>query len=192
VRSSGESPGKVRGYAIVFDSPSQNLGGFVEEIAPGALATTMRRLQDGTHDFLAMTEHSPGNLLGRYSAGGLKLSVDRIGLAFELELPATNLGRDVFELTSRGILNACSFSFAKIKDSWPAAGKRRVEDMIAFELSLVANPAYRATSVVAVRGASDSTAWTRARLRSMSARPSTAALGKRTVPKDARPGVEWR
>ena len=101
------------GYASVFDSLSQNLGGFVERVAPGAFRSTLKQA-----DVRALFNHEPDHLLGRTGNGTLRLSEDDRGLRYEVDLPDTTLGRDVAELLRRTDLYGSSFGFRVIDDSW--------------------------------------------------------------------------
>ena len=101
------------GYASVFDSLSQNLGGFVERVAPGAFRSTLKQA-----DVRALFNHEPDYLLGRTGNGTLRLSEDDRGLHYEVDLPDTTLGRDVATLLRRGDLYGSSFGFRVIDDSW--------------------------------------------------------------------------
>ena len=78
----------VEGYALKFNKPSKDLGGFVETIDARAL--------DGVNmeDVKLFLNHDSGNLLGRTKSGTLQLSVDEVGLKFRCELPNTTLGND--------------------------------------------------------------------------------------------------
>ena len=101
------------GYAAAFNRLSQNLGGFVERGAP---ATFRSRLNQS--DVRALFNHEPDHLLGRSSTGTLRLSEDDHGLRYEVDLPATTLGRDVAELLRRGDISGSSFGFRTISDEW--------------------------------------------------------------------------
>jgi len=101
------------GYAAVFDSLSGNLGGFLERIEPGTFRSTLKQA-----DVTALFNHDPNNLLGRSSAGTLRLEEDDKGLRYEVDLPYTSLGRDVAELLRRRDLQSSSFGFRTISDSW--------------------------------------------------------------------------
>jgi HK97 family phage prohead protease len=174
----GSSPGILAGYAAMFNRPSVPLP-FIEVLAPGAFRSSLARVREGDHDILAFTEHDRRNLLGRLTAGNLTLAEDERGLRFTLELPDTQLGRDTRELVQRGILRGMSFSFAVKKESWgkTEAGhpRRTVQDMLLYEVSMVATPAYPSTSVVAARSVADSVAWTIATLKAATARPAPTA-----------------
>ncbi len=112
LRTEGETVVAV-GYAAVFNSLSSNLGGFCEDIRPGAFAKTLQE-----SDTRAMWNHDPNHLLGRVSAGTLRLAEDDHGLAYEVDLPKTTLGRDIAELLRRGDVTGSSFGFRVIEDSW--------------------------------------------------------------------------
>ena len=101
------------GYAAVFDKLSQNLGGFVERIAPGAFRSTLKQA-----DVRALYNHEPDHLLGRSAAGTLRMVEDDKGLRYEVDLPNTTLGRDVAELLRRGDISGSSFGFRTISDEW--------------------------------------------------------------------------
>ena len=101
------------GYAAKFETRSDNLGGFVETVARTAFTKT---LSEG--DIVALRDHDTSRLLGRVSAGTLRLSVDQIGLHYEIDLPDTSEGRDTGELLSRGDLRGSSFGFRAIEDDW--------------------------------------------------------------------------
>ena len=69
IREEGDTITAV-GYAAVFDRLSQNLGGFVERIAPGAFRSTLKQA-----DVRALFNHEPDHLLGRSSTGTLRMMV---------------------------------------------------------------------------------------------------------------------
>lgn len=138
----------VEGYAIVFNSESRDLGGFTEIVMPDAVDNALER----NSDVLALYDHDYGQILGRQAANTLKLSKDEKGLKFELDLPPTQLGRDVFALIERGDLRGNSFGFTIEKDNWKKDkdGKvvrtiEQIKDL--FEISIVSMPAYEATEV---------------------------------------------
>ena len=101
------------GYAAIFDRLSGNLGGFLERIEPGTFRSTLKQA-----DVTALFNHDPNHLLGRSSAGTLRLAEDDKGLRYEVDLPDTTLGRDVAELLRRGDITGSSFGFRTISDDW--------------------------------------------------------------------------
>ena len=137
---------KIVGYAAVYNSLSQDLGGFKEKITRGAFAESLRN-NDEVH---ALFNHSDDKILGRRGAGTLKLWEDDHGLRVEITPPNTSDGRDVVELLRRGDLVSMSFGFYNTKDSWETRDGediRTIESARLFDVSVVTNPAYQATSV---------------------------------------------
>lgn len=106
----------ARGYAAVFDSLSHDLGGFVERLAPGAFDYVLASDQDP----VALANHDPNLLLGRRSAGTLRLETDSTGLSYEVDLPDTTVGRDWARLLERRDVVGSSFGFrvAPKGDRW--------------------------------------------------------------------------
>lgn len=101
------------GYAYVFGKRSQNLGGFVEEVAPGF---GKKSLQE--QDVRALFNHDPNYLLGRMGAGTLRMEEDDTGGAYEIDLPDTTAGRDVARLLERQDIPGSSFGFRTVEDEW--------------------------------------------------------------------------
>lgn len=106
VRAAANGKATIRGYAAVYGSESQDLGGFVETIRPGAFDRAM-----GQDDVRALVNHDPNRLLGRSSSGTLRLASDSTGLHYEVDVPDTHDARDVLELAQRGDLSGSSFGF---------------------------------------------------------------------------------
>jgi uncharacterized protein len=130
------------GYAAKFNSRSENLGGFVETITPGAFKRSLR----SRNDVKLLVNHDSGRVLASTRSGTLRLSEDSVGLKVEADLPNTTDGRDMAELLRRGDLSSMSFGFSVIKDSWSSDGtERSLESVRLFETSIVAFPAYQAT-----------------------------------------------
>lgn len=137
-----------RGYAAVFDSPSEPLP-FVETISRGAFA---RSLANRGNDIPLLVNHNPGLLpLATTGAGSLKLTEDTRGLLAEATLPATSLARDLRTLADTGHVRHMSFAFKPTKggESWSEDGKRRsISEARLYEVSVLAGqmPAYRTTT----------------------------------------------
>jgi len=132
----------LRGYAAVFNSPSQPLP-FIETILPGAFRDSL----NSRNDVKLLWNHDTGTVLGSTRAGTLKLSEDAHGLLVEAQLPDTQAGRDAATLIKRGDVNAFSFGFRVPTngDEWPSADQRVLKRINIHEASLVAFPAYTAT-----------------------------------------------
>jgi HK97 family phage prohead protease len=134
----------VGGYAAVFNSETDIGGYFREVIAPGAFKDAI------SGDVRALVDHNSGRVIGRTTAGSLRLSEDDVGLAVEIDLPDTNDGRDIATLIERGDISGMSFGFVVTKQSWDETGdvpKRTIEAVELHEVSIVAFPAYDDTSI---------------------------------------------
>lgn len=140
---------RLSGYAIVFDRLSVNLGGFRERIAPEAVDRTLTE----AIDVRAFFDHNSGQVLGRLTAGTLRLSKDRRGLRIEIDTPDTSIGNDVLTSVERGDISGMSFGFRVMPDGddWEEDDThlpvRTVTDMRISEVSVVSMPAYEDTSV---------------------------------------------
>ena len=114
-RAADKGPGALGGYALKFERYSQNLGGFVEQVARGAVDKT---IADAV-DVLCRYQHDDNHLLGRTASGTLVLTRDDTGLLYDVPaLPDTTSGRDVAELCRRGDVTGSSFAFRTLEDDW--------------------------------------------------------------------------
>ena len=143
----------LEGYAALFNSRSENLGGFTETIRPGAFRASLK----ARNDIKMLWNHDSGAVLGSTRAGTLVLTEDERGLRVSATLPNTSYGRDASELVRRGDVTAFSFGFsmpARGGDEWNGDGTERVLKSVRLhEVSLVAFPAYPETAGTAtVRG----------------------------------------
>lgn len=93
----------IRGYAAVFESESQDLGGFVEVVERGAFDEVMK----ASPDVFGRFNHD--RLLGRTTSGTMRLFVDERGLRYEIDPPRA--AADVVELIERGDVRGSSFAF---------------------------------------------------------------------------------
>lgn len=139
---------RIVGHAAIFNSLSQDLGGFRERIVPGAFAEAIR-----TDDVRALLNHDPNILLGRNRSGTLRMHEDSRGLAVEIDLPDTSFARDLLTLIERGDVSQMSFAFsvrpggqewAKDDNGTPI---RTLKNVRLFDVSPVTFPAYTATDV---------------------------------------------
>jgi HK97 family phage prohead protease len=168
---------RLVGHASVFDQTAE-IRGHYECLAPSAFDAAL----DGGADPRFLLNHDPSRLLGRRSAGTLRLDVDERGLAFEVDLPDTEDGRTVRELTRRGDLSGASFAFVPGEDAWtraPDGRQLRTHTSIAelLDLSVVTYPAYEGAGV-ALRSLTI-TARPSGRTRSIRARHRALTLGGR-------------
>lgn len=102
----------IRGYAAVFNRQSHDLGGFKEVIDPSAFNNVL------DDDVRAAFNHDASMILGRASAGTLRIGVDGTGLHYEVDLPDNTLGRDLYESVKRGDIKESSFKFTVMDDEW--------------------------------------------------------------------------
>jgi uncharacterized protein len=143
-----KSPGTLVGYAALYEKFSCDLGMFREKLARGCFEDCLKRC-----DVRCLGNHDPNLILGRTSAGTLKLSEDDRGLRMECDLPDTSHGRDWAESTRRRDVQGQSFSFtvAEGGDSWDWTGDtalrtvHRVDQL--YDAGPVTFPAYEETSV---------------------------------------------
>jgi hypothetical protein len=141
-----DGPGTLVGYASVFNSRSEDLGGFVEQIAPGTFTRSI-----GMPDIFACPDHdeSVRTVLGCTDARTLILSQDDRGLRFENPLPDTTTGRDIAVSAARGDVKKMSFAFRATLDEWDMRSDpplRTVKDADLYHIAYVLRPAYTSTS----------------------------------------------
>ena len=143
----------IEGYAIVFNSLSNNLGGFREIIEQGAITDELIK----NSDILCLMNHDikKGVLARSYQGrGSLKLDIDEHGLHYSFEAPKTALGDEVLEGIRRGDIAKCSFAFVCGEDNWTKDENgeyiRHVKKINKlYDVSLVYHPAYDETEVKA-------------------------------------------
>ncbi|KKL63362.1 hypothetical protein LCGC14_2175870, partial [marine sediment metagenome] len=98
----------------------------------------------------ALVEHDPARIIGRNKAKTLRLAEDEVGLKVEIDVPDTQVGRDLQVSVARGDLTQMSFSFSVVSESWKTKDKvdiRTLEELELFDVSVVAFPAYEDTDV---------------------------------------------
>jgi HK97 family phage prohead protease len=134
----------VVGYGSVFNTLSNELGGFREIIAEGAFDG---RLED---DVRFLINHD-GLPLARTTNGTLRLSTDERGLKYEAKVANTSLGRDLIELMRNGTINQSSFAFVVEDDSWEVKDGMNIRTINKvsrlYDVSAVTYPAYEEASV---------------------------------------------
>ncbi len=139
----------IHGLAAPFGVLSNDLGGYREQISREAFRETLRE-----GDCRALWAHDSRLVLGRVSAGTLRLRESNDGLAFECDLPSTTYANDVLALIRRGDLDAMSFGFRIKRDDWTTTGDgtplRVLKQVELLDVSPVTWPAYTNT-VVATR-----------------------------------------
>jgi HK97 family phage prohead protease len=143
----GSGPGEIVGYAAKYNKISQDLGGWVEKLAPGCFDDCME------DDVCCLRNHGDDNLLGRTTAGTCILSLDDVGLKYTCDLPDTQCGRDTAVLVARRDMRGSSFQFSIAMDGqewdWDGPKPLRTVKRVGrlYDVSPVTNPAYLDTDV---------------------------------------------
>lgn len=143
----------IKGYGIVFNKESVDLraGGrtFREVIRPEAVQGVP------LDNILSMHNHRSERLLGNTRSGTMRVGVDKIGVWYEVDLPNSPTGQDVYESVKRGDTQGSSFQF-DIKsdgDKWSMREGKAFREVVKFngvyEMGPVSEPAYPDTSIAA-------------------------------------------
>jgi len=142
----------ITGYASVFyngkpETEFRLANDFVERVSPKAFDGVIDR-----DDVRALFNHDSNYVLGRSKSGTLKMSVDKRGLKYEIEIPDTSAGRDLMTSIKRGDITGSSFSFTVDKESYEekdAVTVRTVEAVTLYDVGPVTYPAYAGTEAQA-------------------------------------------
>lgn len=132
----------IVGYAAKFGVLSLDLGDFVERIDPSAFGiVSERRGRKKPLETRALWNHDPNYPLARYP-GTLSMSVDEVGLRYELPVPDTSYGRDLAANIRAGIVRGSSFSFTVPGDgeSWSVEDGRSVRTITKVDTLLDVGP----------------------------------------------------
>ncbi len=142
------------GYIYLFDTISDDLGGFRETIKKGAAA---KWLANPTKNVFAILDHEKEvrNVLGDLETNTLKLYEDNRGLAFEIYPGPTTAAKDAAVVVGRNKVGM-SFAFVKGEDQWgttPDGGRLRT--LLEFEefddISIVVDAAYKSSDVTVAK-----------------------------------------
>lgn len=142
-----EFEGTTEGFAAVFNSTSEDLGGFIERIAPGAFDNVLN------DDVRALINHDPNMILGRTTSGTLQIEQTEEGLRYSYTDPDTTYSNDLKKSMKRGDVTQSSFSFsiADGGDEWEQRDGKLIRTITKFgrlyDVSPVTYPAYPDTTV---------------------------------------------
>jgi len=150
----------LKGMPIVFNSLSNDLGGFVETVNPGAVESTLEE-----DDVRGLFNHDPNQPLGRTGAGTMTLTAMDDGVEMRIDLPDTAAGNTVAEGVQRGDITGGSFGFRTVGEEWLDVGAeerdddgdvplRRLTEVRLFDVGPVTFPAYPDTAM-AMRSMAD-------------------------------------
>ena len=136
----------IQGYAVVFDSWT-NINSWGETwkecIRKGAFTQSLKE-----NSVLALYNHDFNNVLARKDVN-MKLIEEDKGLYFEIELPDTTQGNDLYELIDKKIVNQCSFSGYVRKNIWSEDNGgnvlREILEIDLIEITITPIPAYEVT-----------------------------------------------
>lgn len=98
----------IRGYAAVWNSRSEDLGGFIEVLEPGAFEEALR----ANPDVSLLYNHDDATVMARTTAGNLELSEDERGLRVwaRVDMNDPDVSRMVGKMNA-GIVSQMSFRF---------------------------------------------------------------------------------
>lgn len=154
VESRTDGRAAIIGYAAVYSRLSLDLGGFKEEILPGAFDKILRKR---SQDVVALFNHDSNIVLGRTSSGTLELSSDEKGLRYVVTPPVSRA--DVLELIQRRDVRGSSFAFTvdpkneSFRTGEDGKAVRQIREVSGlYDVGPVLVPAYPSTSAgVAMR-----------------------------------------
>ena len=141
-------PPRIEGYFVVFDDTYDMGWGMTESIDPHAFDACL------TDDVRCLTDHDTRLVLGRTTAGTLRLRVDEHGLWGSVDIntddtDATNL----YARVRRGDVSQCSFGFDILDEECEnrADGTQHytVKAVRLYEVSCCTFPAYQSTAISA-------------------------------------------
>lgn len=154
LRATGDSR-KVEGRSIVFNSMSEDLGGWSEKIIPDAIDES---ILDDSDIFFLLNHDDERGILGRRrnGSGSLTTEIREDGVWFSFEAPKTGLGDELLEYLRRGDISQCSFAFTVSDDNWDRQEDGTyIRTILRFnkiyDMSAVFTPAYPATNVKCAR-----------------------------------------
>lgn len=144
-----QQPKTIEGYALLFNSPSKDLGGFVEVIDPKALDNV------DLSNVIMLDQHDYSKPLASVKAGTLKLDTDDKGLHFVATLDdSVSYANDAYQNVKSGNVDSMSFrfdvddggdEFTQDEQGNVTRTIKQVKDL--FEVSTVTIPAYDDSNV---------------------------------------------
>lgn len=135
----------LTGYAIVWNTLSDDRGGFFVRFLPGSA-----QFADPTH---ALFHHDFRAVLGSTANKSLRILPDDTGVKVEIDLPNTTQANDVATLVDKGYVGGMSFSMLfdeKLVTTNKTESGQDVMEVSAFtcdEVTITAIPAFTATSI---------------------------------------------
>ena len=122
--------------------------GFREKFEPRTFAECLTRTGC---DLRALVGHDPSLILGRQSAGTLRIFDTDTALGSSIDVPDVSYGRDTVVSVKRRDVTGMSFSFDEQEDTWEfnedGTIVRTVRKADIYEVTVTAFPAYPETSI---------------------------------------------
>jgi uncharacterized protein len=144
IRAEGDQK-SIFGHAAVFNTLSEDLGGFREKIDPTAFDKSLGA------DVRALWNHNPDLVMGRNKAKTLTLRVAPAGLESVIIPPNNAQGQYWVDAITRGDVTQMSFGFRTVADKWERTSDnkhiRTLLEVELFDVSPVTYPAYPQTDV---------------------------------------------
>jgi hypothetical protein len=133
----------IFGYGAVYGKRSEDLGGWVEVIAPGAFDVHLAT----NPTIKGLFNHDANLILGSTGSGTMRVSSDKVGLAYEIDPPDTQAARDLMVSMQRQDVNQSSFGFICRDAAWgydevSGLDIRTIKQADVFDCSPVCFPAY--------------------------------------------------
>ncbi len=135
----------VAGHAVLWNAVTTIGRDFRERFAPGSLTNSLRKA-----DVRALLDHDTGRVVGRVSAGTLRLREDATGLLVEIDADLTTPdGQTLAGTVGRRDVTGFSPSFRVLEEDWTTGGPlplRTILEAELIEVSVVSFPAYPQTN----------------------------------------------
>ncbi len=165
IREAGDGSVILAAYGAVFMRYSQNLGGFVEQLAPTTFDDVLKRAGANVQ---GLVNHDANWLLADTESGTLRMWTDEVGLPYEMDLDMSDPDavRAIAKVRTRKMRGSSfSFSVPGGGDEWtlteqgfPLRTIRTVSGL--YDVGPVGSPAYLGTEAdglaVALRSLADS------------------------------------
>jgi len=99
--STNGGPGTLEGYALVWNQPSTDRGGYKVQLAPNSA--------NFLNPTFGLANHDYSTPLARNDNNSLMLASDNYGVKATIQLPNTSHGRDVAQQVTDGLVDGMSF-----------------------------------------------------------------------------------
>lgn len=133
----------LTGYAIRWNSLSDDRGGYKVRLLPGSAKFFTPTM--------ALFHHNFASVIGNTANGTLRITPDDVGVKVEIDLPDTTCGRDVEELVENGYVGGMSFAMVDApKFTMKEEGGQKIMEVSEFtadEVTVTGVPSFADTSV---------------------------------------------